>query len=166
MKHRLFLFLIFILTVLTDQITKAVIHSTFELYQAKKIIPHVLSLRYIRNSGVAFGLKIGHPTVMLGLTVLVILILAYLFFKERLFADHSSGEIAMMFIFGGALGNLIDRVRFGEVIDFIQMGIGSYTWPVYNFADVFVTIGMVILIFLYWFTPKEDHSEKTPSFEN
>jgi signal peptidase II len=161
-KHRLFLLTLFIFAVLTDQLTKAAIHSSFELYQAKKIIPHFLSLRYIRNSGVAFGLQIGHPTIMLALTILVILILAYLYFKERLFANRLSGQIAMMFVFGGAFGNLIDRIRFGEVIDFIQMGIGPYTWPVYNFADVFVTIGMFILIALYWIGDRDTEPQSPP----
>ena len=55
----------------------------------------------------------------------------------------------MVLVLGGAVGNLIDRIRMREVIDFIDMGIGRYRWPTYNFADIYVTVGMFILIFFY-----------------
>lgn len=159
MKNRLLFIALFLVTVITDQLTKRFIDSTFDLYEARKIIPDILTLRYIRNEGVAFGLQIATPTVMLVLTILVIALLAYLYFKERMFADHAAGRIAMTLIFGGAAGNLIDRIRMGEVIDFIQMGIGPYTWPVYNLADVYVTAGMAMLFYLYLFRGEKARAE-------
>ncbi len=156
MKNRVLYGALFLFTILTDQLTKGMIASSFQLYEARKIIPPFLTLRYIRNEGVAFGIHVAAPAMMLVLNVVVILLLAYLFFKEQYFRTHPAGKIAMILIFGGAFGNLIDRLRMGEVIDFIQMGIGGYTWPVYNLADTYVTIGMFILFYLYLFT-----SEKT-----
>ena len=158
MKNRVLYGALFLFAILTDQLTKGMIASSFQLYEARKIIPPFLTLRYIRNEGVAFGIHVATPSVMLILNVVVILLLAYLFFKEHHFRTHAAGKIAMVLIFGGAFGNLIDRIRMGEVIDFIQMGIGGYTWPVYNLADTYVTIGMFIIIFLYLFIP-----EKTPA---
>ena len=164
MKNRLYFSALFLFAILSDQLTKYLIGSHFELYEARIIIPDILSLRYIRNEGVAFGLHIATPTVMLVLSIIVILLLAYLFFKEHLFADYLAGRIAMTLIFGGAVGNLIDRFRMGEVSDFVQMGIGGYTWPVYNLADVYVTTGMCILVYLYLFKSGKSpgESEKSP----
>lgn len=151
MKRQWPLAVLFLFTVLTDQITKLYIDHTFALYDVKRIIPRLLVIRYIRNDGVAFGLHLGHPTVMLVLTIAVVVMLGYLLLRDKFLAGHLTGRIAVVLILGGAVGNLIDRIRMGEVIDFIQMGIGPYTWPVYNLADVYVTFGMIILVYIYLF---------------
>jgi signal peptidase II len=150
-KYRFSLLALFITTILTDQLSKIIIDQTFELFDVKRIIPYVLNIRYIRNPGVAFGIHLGHPSIMLLLNMFIIVVLIYLFFKDNILAGSLTGKIGMVFVLGGAVGNLIDRLRMGEVIDFIQMGIGRYTWPVYNLADIYVTIGMALLIYIYLF---------------
>ena len=163
MKARLCYSALFLFALLADQLTKSLVHSHFELYEAQKIIPHILSLRYIRNEGVAFGLQFATPVVMMIVSMSVILLLAWMFFREGLFADYPAGRIAMTLIFAGAIGNQIDRFRMGEVIDFIQMGIGGYTWPVYNLADVFITFGMAILFYIYLFKDRQRQPESPES---
>ncbi len=151
MSNKLLLFALFVFTIVSDQISKIIVSSTFDLYDKKIIISNILYLSYIKNKGAAFGLSIGHPLVMLTVTILIILIFGYLFLKGKFFPDNIFCNVGMVLVLGGAIGNLIDRIRMREVIDFIDMGIGRYRWPTYNFADIYVTIGMFILIFFYAF---------------
>lgn len=115
-------------------------------------------MTYIRNSGAAFGISFGSSNVMFAVTALVIIFLVFLYFKGTLRPDHIIGKISVMMVLGGAVGNLIDRIRMGEVIDFIDMGIGLHRWPIYNFADIYVTIGMFILLIIY--TLQKDSPEE------
>ena len=143
------LLILFIVTLITDQLTKSIVDSLYVLHVSRPVLGSFLQLTYIRNSGAVFGLSIGNPKIMFVMTVIVTLVLAYLFFKGTVRPEHALGKAAVVMVLGGATGNLIDRIRFGEVIDFIDMGIGYYRWPVYNFADIFITFGMVILFFTY-----------------
>ena len=151
MSNKLLLFALFVFTIVSDQISKIIVSSTFDLYDKKIIISNILYLSYIKNKGAAFGLSVGHPLIMLTITILIILILGYLFLKGKIFPGDVFCRVGMVLVLGGAVGNLIDRIRMREVIDFIDMGIGRYRWPTYNFADIYVTIGMFILIFFYAF---------------
>jgi len=143
------LLIVYIVTIISDQLTKSIIDSLYELHASRPILGSILQLTYIRNSGAVFGLSIGNPRIMFVMTVIVTIVLAFLFFKGIVRPEHALGKIAVVMVLGGATGNLIDRIRFGEVIDFIDMGIGYYRWPVYNLADIYITVGMVILFLTY-----------------
>ena len=151
MKNKFLLIALFLFTVVSDQISKLIINKSFDLNESVSLIKNFLYLRYIKNPGIAFGLSFGHPLLMLAVTSLIIIILFILFLKGKIAPDNELGKIAMVMILGGAIGNLIDRIRMREVIDFIDMGLGSYRWPVYNLADAYVTIGMFILIYVISF---------------
>jgi len=148
------LFLLFIFTLVTDQLAKTAVDTLYVLHESRSILGSYLQLTYIRNSGAAFGISVGNPKIMIVVTVLVTLVIAFLFFKGTVRPAHALGKAAVVLVLGGATGNLIDRIRFGEVIDFIDMGIGYHRWPVYNLADIYVTVGMFILFFTY--TSKTD----------
>ena len=154
MKNALLLFTLFVFTVVSDQVSKYFIVATFNLHESRRILYNILCLRYIKNPGAAFGLSFGHPLLMLTITILIIIILGYLFLKGNLFSDNILGKTAMVMVLGGAVGNLIDRMVMKEVVDFIDMGVGNYRWPVYNLADVYITIGMFIMIYLFSFKAK------------
>jgi signal peptidase II len=141
----------------SDQITKSAVDSYFHLHESHTILGNYLKLTYIRNSGAAFGVSIGNPKIMFAISVFVTILLAYLFLKGTLRPTHGIGEAAVVLVLGGAVGNIIDRIRLGEVIDFIDMGIGQYRWPVYNFADVYVTVGMFILFITYGLKSDNSH---------
>ncbi|MCD6308020.1 MAG: signal peptidase II [Candidatus Latescibacteria bacterium] len=155
MRNKLLLAAFFILAVVADQASKIVVDSVFALYESRPMLGNILRLYYIRNTGAAFGLRIGNPSVMLWVTVLVTLFLVYLFVTGRLDGGSLLGKAALVLVLAGAVGNLIDRVRLGEVIDFIDMGIGPHRWPTYNLADVFVTCGMLVLIVSQFFQPRK-----------
>jgi signal peptidase II len=154
---------LFVLTVVSDQVSKYFIVKFFGLSDSLMLIQDVLFLRYVRNPGIAFGMTPGNPLVMLILTLAVVCVLAYLFLRGKLFPENNFAQTAMVLLLGGAAGNLIDRIRMREVVDFIDMGIGSLRWPVYNLADIFVTFGMIMLVIILLKNP--DSEKKKPDSE-
>ncbi|TMQ70474.1 MAG: signal peptidase II [Candidatus Eisenbacteria bacterium] len=118
-----------------------------------EILGPFLRFTYTRNSGVAFGLGAGLPFPYYVFSIAAVIVIVTLFVRQRV--TGLSRQIALALIMGGALGNLIDRLRFGEVVDFIEIGYGRWHWPVFNVADSAVTIG-VILFAITWPRPQGD----------
>ena len=146
-KNVIFLLTVAVLLIL-DQVTKYVIHTGMALHESIPVIPGFFSITYIRNPGAAFGFLAGaSPTFryvfFIGITIAAIgLILHYL-------RTYAAGDqlltISLGMILSGAIGNLIDRVRFGEVIDFLDVYLGTTHWPAFNIADSAISVGAFIL---------------------
>jgi len=136
-------------TILLDQASKAHIMQTMRLHESIPIIPNFFSLTYIRNPGAAFGLLAsssnGFRLLFFGLTSLFALILLGTIFV-RLRHDDWAGRLSIAGILGGAIGNMLDRLRFGEVIDFLDFYVEGYHWPAFNVADAAISVGVVFLI--------------------
>ncbi len=134
--------------VATDQATKALVQGFMTLYDSIPIVPSV-NLTYTRNPGAAFSLLADANPTFRGwffLAVSVVALTLVTLFLRRV--DHGDWWTltALSLILGGAVGNLIDRARLGEVVDFIDLYIGRYHWPVFNVADSGITIGMLMLL--------------------
>lgn len=145
------------LTVLLDQATKIHIMQTMRLHESIPIVDGFFNLTYIRNPGAAFGLLASSGpvfrTIFFGLASLFALgLLATIFF--RLQEGDRTGQLSVAAILGGALGNLIDRVRYGEVIDFLDFYVGAYHWPAFNVADAAISVGVFFLVLHYLFEKK------------
>ncbi len=132
--------------VLIDQISKILIHAKINLYESIQIIPHLLDFTYIRNEGIAFGINFAGSKVIF--IVFPILITFYLLslLKDKEF-DKPFYQISLLLIIGGAIGNIIDRIFRGYVIDFIDFHINNVHWYVFNLADSSVTIGLLFLLY-------------------
>jgi signal peptidase II len=147
-----------VLTVLIlDQLTKWFVTGAMRLHESISIIPDLFSLTYIRNSGAAFGILAGSHAgfrlVFFGLTsVLALALLGTIY--VRLSPADWIGQVSVASIFGGAVGNLIDRIRSGEVIDFLDFSLLGHHWPAFNVADAAITVGVCFLIG-HFFTHKE-----------
>lgn len=145
--------------IVADQLTKLYIMQTMRLHESIPIIPNFFSLTYIRNPGAAFGLLAGSgPTfrmVFFGLTSLFALVLLGTILVRMPERDWM-GRLSVAGILGGAIGNLIDRLRYGEVIDFLDVYIENYHWPAFNVADSAITVGVIFLIIHFMFEKKED----------
>ncbi len=132
-----------------DQLTKWQVTRTMRLHESISIIPDLFSITYIRNSGAAFGILAGSHSgfrlVFFGITSAVALALLGTIYVRLSPADWL-GQVSVAAIFGGAVGNLIDRVRFGEVIDFLDFSLLGYHWPAFNVADAAITVGVCFLI--------------------
>jgi len=138
------------LIALVDQITKLAVVEYLSTSDVIEVIPGFFNLILTYNPGVAFGLMAdlewAYRQIFLTLTaVIAVGIVFYFFFFEYRRDPWARASLAS--IFGGALGNIIDRVRLGEVIDFLDFYLGSYHWPAFNVADSAICIGVVVLIF-------------------
>ncbi|MDH3216491.1 MAG: signal peptidase II [Candidatus Krumholzibacteria bacterium] len=135
-------FLLPALIVLTfDQITK---QFFWHLAKNFDVIDGFFRITLVKNSGAAFGMLQGGRVFLIISSVIASIVIVFL--AERMERETLARRVYLGMILGGALGNLVDRIYPGEVIDFIDMGIGSYRWPVYNLADSAVTIGGILLI--------------------
>lgn len=122
----------------------------------REIIANILRLTYVKNPGMAFGIQIGgNLFYTIFASIACIIILVYFF---RLRPENFWARFALASILGGAIGNLIDRFRFQEVVDFIDFVI--IHWPVFNVADIAVFIGMTILIIVVIFDKGHGESEE------
>jgi signal peptidase II len=136
--------------VLADQLTKYIVNRTMPLHYSIPIIDNFFSLTYIRNTGAAFGIFSGsHEAFRLPFLIIVSLIaIGFIFTMLKRLRESETGlTIALAFILGGAIGNLIDRVIYGEVIDFLDVYWANYHWPAFNLADSFITIGVCITVY-------------------
>jgi signal peptidase II len=141
-----------------DLWTKRWATHSLAFQQPLEVIGPFVRFTYTRNSGVAFGLGAGLPFPYYVFSLAAVAAILYLFFKQRV--RGFARQLALALIMGGAIGNLIDRVRFGEVVDFIEIGYGRWHWPVFNVADSAVTIG-VILFAVTWPRAHEPHGEES-----
>jgi len=128
------------LTLAADQLTKFVVAAAFHPGQSLPLLPGVLHLTYIQNTGAAFGLLKGWQLLFIGLSFAVIVWILRQFLAKRPLAATTLWAYAL--ILGGAAGNLIDRLRFGYVVDFIDVRV----WPVFNLGDSAITIGVGLLV--------------------
>lgn len=150
-----------------DQLSKGYITSHFHLGQSISLLGDFLKITYIQNPGGVFGTKIGSGNFYTFISLVAILIVLLVYF--RMINQKATFKIALGLILGGAIGNLIDRFRFGEVVDFLDVDFfninlppfkflffkfnGFYLdrWPVFNLADSAVTVGLIILIYHFSF---------------
>jgi signal peptidase II len=141
-----------------DQVTKLHIMETMRLHESIPIVPNLFSLTYIRNPGAAFGLLAGSSNafrmVFFGLTSIFALVLLSTILCRMPERDWL-GRLSVAGILGGAVGNLIDRLRYGEVIDFLDVYVDNYHWPAFNVADSAITIGVIFLIIHFAFEKKD-----------
>lgn len=132
---------------LLDQVTKFLVMRRIGMFEVITVIPGFFNLTYVRNRGAAFGMLAGVPGIwrsafFIVVTVIAIAAIVLLIRKtsERLLVA------AFSLIAGGALGNLIDRIRYGEVVDFIDWYVRSHHWPTFNVADSAISVGVGLLV--------------------
>ncbi|MBP8695943.1 MAG: signal peptidase II [Syntrophobacterales bacterium] len=147
-------YLLFVITVLViavlDQVTKIYIDTHMTLHESIPVVQGFFNITYVRNPGAAFGfLADASPTVralfLIGVSILASGLIVYYIVKMK--TEDILLTYGMSLILGGAVGNLIDRIRLGEVIDFLDVYISTYHWPAFNVADSAVTVGAVILFY-------------------
>ena len=151
------------LVLLLDQLTKAWIISTLRIHESFAVIGGFFNITHVRNPGAAFGFLAGASPAFryvffLAVTVAAIaLILRYL---RTTRIEDLSLVFSLALVLAGAVGNLIDRVRFGEVVDFLDVYVGAHHWPAFNVADASITTGAAILMAILLRRRKERPEEK------
>jgi signal peptidase II len=146
--------------VVCDQLSKLWIVKSFVLYESVEIIPGFFNLTYLTNKGAAFGFLAGQTGewrhyLFLGLggVALLVIVVAWL----RLRRAHKLYAISLPLIAGGAIGNLIDRVRLGAVVDFLDVYVTTYHWPAFNVADSAISIGVAVFLLANILEEKRDN---------
>ena len=152
-KFNLTLFFLFLTLVILDQITKALVINFFNLYDSVVLLP-MINLTFVVNYGFAFGL-LNNPSLNQILVSLVILAIIIYFLYLLIKTQDKIFQLTLTLILAGALGNFIDRIFRGFVIDFIDIYIGKYHWPAFNIADSCITVGFVVLMINILFLNKK-----------
>ncbi len=161
---------------LLDQISKWIIKQTMTLHESVSVLGDFFRITYIENPGMAFGIRFGDNLFFTVFAVAASLVILVYLFKMK--GEHIATRIAMATILGGALGNLSDRIARGSVLDFLDFeffnihipdfqilfidfpGYRLNRWPIFNVADIAVTVGMIILFLFVLFEPeKKDSTE-------
>ncbi len=147
------------LVLILDQATKYLVEKHIRLYDTITIIPGFFNLTHVRNRGAAFGIFANVPGIWRGLffisvTIIAVAVIGYLIRT----ATERMHLIAFSLIAGGAVGNLIDRLRYTEVVDFIQWYVKDHFWPSFNIADSAISVGVALLVVDMLFTKKQEGS--------
>ncbi len=144
------------LLIALDQITKVLVRQNFELHESVPVFDNVVRLTYVLNPGIAFGLPVAQPTLLLIFGWIAAALLAVYLFSLAKRSDVTAWPV-MLFL-AGAVGNSIDRSLFGQVTDFVDVDFPNVImerWPVFNVADSCVSIGIVLMLLLLFFHHKK-----------
>ncbi len=148
-----YLFYLFIFLVFIDQFTKELVLNKFEIYESTNLLPF-LDLTFVVNYGFAFGF-LNEPSINQIVVSIIIISIIFYFIYLLVKTQDDLFRLSLVIILSGALGNFIDRIFRGFVIDFIDIYISEYHWPAFNFADSCITIGFIILMFNILFLNKK-----------
>ena len=128
-----------------DQWSKWKIKTSYDLYHSEPIIQDFFHFTYVTNDGMAFGLSFpGGKQVLLFVTLVLTGVIIWMLWKEK--NSHNLIRYGLSFILAGAIGNMIDRMLYGKVVDFLDIMIGDFHWYIFNVADSAVTTGMILFI--------------------
>ncbi|HID98471.1 MAG TPA: signal peptidase II [Thermodesulfobacteriaceae bacterium] len=147
-------FLIAVCVIAADQVLKVLVISNLHFHEVRAVLPGFFNITYITNTGAAFGFLAGPDSWrhIFFQTVSVIALGSLIF----LYRTSRQKDYPLFFgsslVFGGAAGNLIDRIRSRSVIDFLDFYVGSYHWPAFNLADTAITVGGIFLIWHFFKT--------------
>lgn len=145
------LLIVSVIVLVLDQATKLYIDHRFALYESVTIFENFFHITYVRNKGAAFGILADNAfRVPFFITVAFIAAIGILWYLRRVHDQQRLHLMALSLIFSGAIGNLIDRIRLGEVIDFIDVHWYRHHWPAFNVADSAITIGVGLMLLDLW----------------
>ena len=140
---------VFLSVLVADQLSKWWILANFALYESREIIPGFFNFTFLTNNGAAFSILAGQPAlwrqvffVTINLIALVVIAIA----QRRIGKNDRLYTVALALIAGGAAGNLIDRIRFAYVVDFLDVYVGSSHWPAFNIADAAINVGVALFL--------------------
>lgn len=152
-KNNISIITTFFLIIIFDQLTKILVIKNFQLYESLSILPF-FNLTFIVNYGFAFGF-LNNPSLNQIIVILVIFSIIAYFLYLLIKTQDQFFRFSLILVLSGAVGNFIDRVLHGFVIDFIDIYLGPYHWPAFNLADSSITLGFILIMFNILFLNKK-----------
>ncbi len=149
------------LIIVSDQLTKMWVLDSFTSHSSP-VIPGFFNLVLVRNTGAAFGMLSNLPPFwrqLLFISIAVTALIVMVFMQRRMGQENPLYAVSFGLISGGAIGNVIDRLRWGSVVDFLDFHIGSWHWPAFNVADSGITIGVGLFLLTQFWEERENKPE-------
>lgn len=140
-----------LLILFLDQVSKVVVERLLPLGHSVQLLP-CFALTHVQNTGAAFGIFAQSNKLFIGLTVVILALLVKM--HKELTTQGAWARVGIAFVWGGALGNLVDRLRNGAVTDFLDVYWKSWHWPAFNVADSAITVGVSLLLLQNFLTEK------------
>ena len=162
MKNKEKIYTISSILLIFDQLVKMIVRIKLNLYEELTIIPNFFSIYYLKNKGAAFSLFTNHTIFLIIIGIVAIILLDRFITKEK--SLNNISKFSLGIIIGGILGNLVDRIWHNAVIDYFSFTIFGYSFPVFNIADIGITIGALILIIT--FIVEEINIRKEVKYDN
>jgi signal peptidase II len=152
-KNNISIITYFFLIIFFDQLTKILVIKNFQLYESLSVLPF-FNLTFVVNYGFAFGF-LNNPSLNQMIVILVIFSIITYFLYLLIKTQDNFFRFSLILVLSGAVGNFIDRILYGFVIDFIDIYLGSYHWPAFNLADSSITLGFILIMFNILFLNKK-----------
>jgi len=140
--------IVVIISLLLDIGSKFLVSRIFILNESKTIIDNFLNITYVRNTGAAWSILDDNTWIVTVISLLIIIGIIYYVYRNR--ASKKILKIGYGLILGGAIGNFIDRIVYGYVIDFIDIDIFGWNYPIFNLADMFLVVGVILVMIDAW----------------
>lgn len=144
LKNRESVYSVACVLLMIDQLVKLLVRSKISLMDEITVIPNFFSLYHIENTGAAFSLFSGATIILIVLSVLVLAFLHFYVLSDEVMTKWK--KVGLGIVIGGIIGNLIDRILYGAVVDYLAFSFFGYSFPVFNIADIGITVGFLILV--------------------
>ena len=144
MKNKNYIYILTTILFLLDQLVKIIIINLMIEYDKIKIIPNFFTICFVKNKGAAFSILENNTFFLIIISILFIIFINKMIKKEETFTTLNATSLGM--ILGGVFGNLLDRIIYHSVIDYLSFKIFNYNFPIFNLADIFITVGSFLLL--------------------
>lgn len=137
-----------LVVILLDMVSKYIVSKLLIVNESVMIIKNFFNITYVRNTGAAFSIFSGNTFLVMVISFMIIMGIILYISKNK--SSNKIEKISYSLILGGAIGNFIDRIIYGYVRDFIEIDIFGWDYPIFNLADVFVVVGVILLVIATW----------------
>ena len=138
--------IISLICIMIDQVIKVIVTTNMEFAYSINVINNFFRITYLQNTGAAWSILSGNRVFLVAITLIALFVIYYFLIKDKKIKNYE--YVLYGVLLGGILGNLIDRIRFGYVIDYLDFNIFSYHYPVFNFADICIVISIIVLLII------------------
>ena len=151
------LFIIALISFIVDRVIKVIVTNNISIYERIVVIPNFFNLTHVTNDGAAFSILSGNTFFLIVVSIVALLLIVFFYLLDENITNKE--KLVIMFLLGGIVGNLYDRIVYGYVIDYLEFNIFGYNFPIFNFADILIVLSVFVLCILT-FKKKDDKNEE------